>query len=68
MIGSFSLVFVIEREDKNEKSRFCSMSQNYTIVENKRVIFVLVPGPGKINPSPFSSCRLIIRDRNAFKE
>ena len=42
------LVMAIELEVKIEQFRLCFMSQNRAVVENKRVLPVLVPGPGTI--------------------
>ena len=42
------LVMAIELEVKSEQFRLCFMSQNHAVVENKRVLPVLVPGPGTI--------------------
>ena len=55
----------IELEVKNEQFRLCFMSQNRAVVENKRVLPVLVPSPGTWSPS---SCQRITRDRNTFKQ
>ena len=41
-----TLVIAIELEVKNEQFRFCFMSQNRVVVENKRVLPVLVPSLG----------------------
>ena len=42
------LVMAIELEVKSEQFRLCFMPQNRAVVENKRVLPVLVPGPGTI--------------------
>ena len=60
------LVIVIELEVKNEHFRLCFMSQNRAVVENKRVLPVLVPSPGTWSPPP--SWQRITRDRNTFKQ
>ena len=61
------LVMAIEIEVKNEQFRFCFMSQNRAVVENKRVLPSLVPSPGTWSPSS-SSWQRITRDRNTFKQ
>ena len=63
------LVIAIELEVKNEQFRLCFMSQNRVVVENKRVLSVLVPSPGTMGGSPpSSSWQRITRDRNTFKQ
>ena len=42
------LVMAIELEVISEQFRLCCMPQNRAVVENKRVLPVLVPGPGTI--------------------